>query len=78
VLRSFRLSISFVSLGALGLAGGLAWAKGPPAANVTQQRMENKDAGQWMSYGRTWDEQRYSPLKQINDQNVKQLGLAWL
>jgi quinohemoprotein ethanol dehydrogenase len=36
-----------------------------------------KDAGQWMSYGRTWDEQRFSPLKQINDQNVAQLGLAW-
>ncbi len=39
--------------------------------------MENahQDGGQWMSYGRTWDEQRFSPLKQINDKNVKRLGL---
>jgi PQQ-dependent dehydrogenase (methanol/ethanol family) len=28
-------------------------------------------------YGRTNDEQRFSPLKQINDQNVQKLGLVW-
>ncbi|MBN8831888.1 MAG: PQQ-dependent dehydrogenase, methanol/ethanol family [Sphingomonadales bacterium] len=32
---------------------------------------------QWLSYGRTYDEQRFSPLKQINTQNAAQLGLAW-
>lgn len=30
-----------------------------------------------MSHGRTYTEQRFSPLKQINDQSVPQLGLAW-
>lgn len=30
-----------------------------------------------MTYGRTYSEQRFSPLKQVNDQNVSQLGLAW-
>ena len=30
-----------------------------------------------MSYGRTWDEQRFSPLDQINEGNVATLGLAW-
>lgn len=35
------------------------------------------DVGQWMSYGRTWDEQRFSPLKQIDEHNVARLGLAW-
>ena len=30
-----------------------------------------------MSYGRTYSEERFSPLKQINDQNVAKLGLAW-
>jgi len=28
-------------------------------------------------YGRTNDEQRFSPLKQINDKNVQKLGLVW-
>ena len=31
----------------------------------------------WLTTGRTYDEQRYSPLDQINTGNVKQLGLAW-
>src|SRR5690606_30629227 len=35
------------------------------------------EPGQWMSHGRTWDEQRFSPLTQINERNVKDLGLAW-
>ncbi len=30
-----------------------------------------------MSYSRTWDEQRFSPLKQINADNAGKLGLAW-
>ena len=34
-------------------------------------------AGDWMLHGRTYNEQRFSPLNQINDQNVYQLGLAW-
>lgn len=49
------------------------------AANVDGARIINADQepGNWMSYGRTYSEQRFSPLKQINDQNVGQLGLAW-
>ena len=30
-----------------------------------------------MSHGRTWSEQDYSPLTQVNDKNVQRLGLAW-
>src|ERR1700750_1117174 len=33
--------------------------------------------GDWLSHGRTYSQQRYSPLKQINAANVGQLGLAW-
>ena len=35
------------------------------------------EPGQWLSYGRTYDEQRFSPLEQITRANVGQLGLAW-
>ncbi|WP_332766101.1 PQQ-dependent dehydrogenase, methanol/ethanol family [Phenylobacterium sp.] len=34
--------------------------------------------GEWLSYGRTYDEQRYSPLDKINASNVAGLGLAWM
>jgi PQQ-dependent dehydrogenase (methanol/ethanol family) len=37
----------------------------------------DKTPGAWMSYGRTYSEQRYSPLSQINTDTVDQLGLAW-
>ena len=51
----------------------------PAAAAVDQQRLQDADAhpGQWMSHGRTWSEQRYSPLRQIDGSNVQRLGLAW-
>jgi quinohemoprotein ethanol dehydrogenase len=32
---------------------------------------------EWLSYGRTYDEQRFSPLDQINTGNIGELGLAW-
>jgi quinohemoprotein ethanol dehydrogenase len=31
----------------------------------------------WLTHGRTYDEQRFSPLERINTGNVKTLGLAW-
>lgn len=33
--------------------------------------------GEWLSHGRTYDEQRYSPLKQVTEENVSDLALAW-
>jgi len=33
--------------------------------------------GDWRAYGRTYSEQRYSPLKQINDRNLERLRLDW-
>ena len=35
------------------------------------------DGADWTMYGRTTDEQRFSPLTQINEQNIGQLGLVW-
>src|SRR5690349_6785740 len=51
------------------------------AATVDSKRLLAADspenAGQWMTYGRDYSEQRFSPLTQINASNVGQLGLAW-
>ncbi len=49
------------------------------AAGVTSLRLKQADQepGNWMSYGRTYNEQHFSPLKLINDQNVSHLKLAW-
>ena len=48
-------------------------------ADVDGQRIidADREPGNWMSHGRTYSEQRFSPLKEINDGNVGELGLGW-
>lgn len=38
---------------------------------------DGSDGANWPGYGRTYGEQHFSPLDQINAENVKRLGLAW-
>ncbi len=40
-------------------------------------RSADRDTGNWVMYGRTYDDHRFSPLNQINEQTVGKLGLAW-
>jgi quinohemoprotein ethanol dehydrogenase len=49
------------------------------AAPVDRDRLVGADAepGNWLSHGRTYAEQRHSPLARIKPGNVSQLGLAW-
>tara|TARA_R110002072_G_scaffold4663_7_gene32612 strand:- start:64378 stop:66555 length:2178 start_codon:yes stop_codon:yes gene_type:complete len=51
----------------------------PYEASVDSDRLVAADnnAGQWMSTGRNYWEQRFSPLDQINESNVSSLGLVW-
>jgi len=61
-------------------AGEAAAAAAAPAKfGIDGERIRNADAepGNWMAHGRTYGEQRYSPLNAINDTNVGELGLAW-
>jgi len=52
----------------------LVWAK--IALGVDQASISNP-GDQWLSYGRDYSEQRFSPLDQINADNIDQLDLAW-
>src|SRR5450755_270444 len=56
-----------------------AAATAVPGASVDGARITNADAdpGEWLSHGRTYSEQRFSPLGKINTTNVKSLGVAW-
>jgi quinohemoprotein ethanol dehydrogenase len=48
-------------------------------AQIDQARLNANDPSgeNWLSHGRTYSEQRFSPLTQINQENVATLGLAW-
>jgi len=47
------------------------------ACNSSRHAKPADDAADWTMYGRSYDEQRFSPLTQINEQNVAKLGLLW-
>ena len=49
----------------------------PAAVNGARIAAADSEPGQWMSHGRTYDEQRFSPLTRIKTDNVKDLGLSW-
>src|SRR5438128_7401202 len=44
---------------------------------VTQEMLLNPNPEDWLMFSRTYDAQRFSPLRQITKQNVNQLTLAW-
>lgn len=75
-----RTSVVLVAFVALVLVPGILLLAQQPARNVapvTSKMLENPSPNDWLMYNRTYDSQRYSPLKQINKSNVSQLKLAW-
>jgi alcohol dehydrogenase (cytochrome c) len=44
---------------------------------VTTEMLVNPSANDWLMLGRTYDEQRYSPLDQVNKDNVGKLRMVW-
>src|SRR5688500_20226373 len=48
-----------------------------PTTGVTDAMIAAADGNEWLSYGRDYGEQRFSPLTQISDANVGEVGLAW-
>ena len=52
----------------------------PVTRNVTYQRIlrARSEPHNWLTYYGAYDGQRYSPLEQINTQNVRQLRPAWV
>jgi len=62
-------------LTALGLLASTAAAGGTV---VDDAALSNESDGtNWLAYGRTYSETRYSPLDQINTDTVSRLGIQW-
>jgi glucose dehydrogenase len=66
----------------------VAWGCGPSAdappdaagerePRDVRLRQAASDGASWLMHGRTYDEQRFSPLDQIDEGNVAELGLVW-
>ena len=75
MIRLFAGAIAILAV--TFLASGSA--QQPPPRPVDDAALATPEARQqdWLSYGRDYYEQRFSPLTEINDTNVDTLGLAW-
>jgi PQQ-dependent dehydrogenase (methanol/ethanol family) len=67
-----------------GICSGLTFAEDQSSslskgAGLDQARLihADSDAENWLMHGRTYNEQRFSPLSQINTETVGALGLDW-
>jgi quinohemoprotein ethanol dehydrogenase len=65
-------------LSAAFILGAVAWLGGCERG-VAPSRLTNAEnaASEWLTSGRTYSEQRFSPLSKITPGNVDQVGLAW-
>jgi glucose dehydrogenase len=86
--KSVGLAVLFGGVLAAGACQNDGVRSGPPSnpnsvmtgpANVDGARIiaADREPQNWLSYGRDYGEDRFSPLASINDNNVGRLGLAW-
>jgi quinohemoprotein ethanol dehydrogenase len=70
-----RLTASVLAIALLGVAG----CARSRVTVVDDAALKAADANpaNWITYGRTYSEQRFSQLQQVNEQTVSRLGLAW-
>ena len=68
-------SIAFITKSLPGSALHIAKVVG--AVQDQQLATIDDNSGDWLTYGRNYGEERFSPLGQITKDNVSQLGLAW-
>src|SRR5579863_8077656 len=73
MVRNFFVIASILG----GLITPVALAQTGNLPPVTQEMLLNPSPDDWLMPSRTYDWQRFSPLSQINKQNVGQLSLAW-
>lgn len=77
------LSVALALASACGLSASADLPAAGRAANIDQAPAndpaftDTADGADWISYGRTYDEQHHSPLTEIDQSNISRLGLAW-
>ena len=83
--RPLTLACLLAALAALSLAplagaqeGTTITREARPFVPVTDEMLRDPAPGDWLMTHRTYDFQAYSPLDQINRDNVDQLQVAWM
>jgi alcohol dehydrogenase (cytochrome c) len=71
-----KRTVILVALVATCLTGAAAQVQ--KFSPVTSEMLLNPSPDDWLMLSRTYDEQRFSPLAQINERNVGQLRMTWV
>jgi PQQ-dependent dehydrogenase (methanol/ethanol family) len=71
-MKTFRMGAAMLLAFAL-----MACQQHQPGAVDAKRLTAAAGNAEWLSYGKDYSEQRFSPLDKINTGNVGQLGLAW-
>jgi alcohol dehydrogenase (cytochrome c) len=74
-------TLFFISSITAIISGGIAAEALAQVKNftpVTREMLLNPSPDDWLMFSRTYDNQRFSPLDQINGQNVDQLRMEWV
>ena len=71
-----RMAVPSASVLLLAILG-LSACDRPRPIDDARLRDADADGANWLMYGRTYDDHRFSPLNQINEQTVGKLGLVW-
>src|SRR4030095_4291772 len=76
-MRARKSMALFLSLLGLVVASLVAAGQQPRRVDDLALKNAGKTGDEWLTYGMTPGETRYSPLKQLDVNNVSRLGLAW-
>ena len=71
-----NLALAIIAL--VAIVSTVAIGQAPTFVPVTDKMLVNPSPDDWLMYSRTYDAQRYSPLKEINRENVAQLQQAFV
>ncbi len=71
LLATASVAMPMMSTAQQPAASARAWE------SISNERLHAPEAGDWISYRRTYDVTAFSPLDQINRRNVDELRVAW-
>jgi len=74
--KSIRIRLLTSSVLLIALSA-VASSQAPKQVDAARLTGADSDTGNWVMYGRTYDDHRFSPLTKINEQTIGQLGLMW-
>ena len=71
------IALFLIASAVIGILAPSASAQVKNFTPVTRETLLNPSPNDWLMLSRTYDQQRFSPLDQINKQNVSKLQMTW-